>query len=113
MFKSYCATMYCLSMWFDSTVTTTKKLKIAYNHGFRGLLSSSKNKFFKNKKKYDCASDLFVNLNIPSLINYYVNLCSNLKNRIMNSNYLLVNGIVRSATHSFACYEPSRVTFST
>ena len=30
MFKSYCATMYCSYMWFDSTVTSMKKLKIAY-----------------------------------------------------------------------------------
>ena len=35
MFKSYCATMYCSSMWFDSTVTSMKKLKIAYNNGLR------------------------------------------------------------------------------
>ena len=25
MFKSYCSTMYCSSMWFDSTVTSMKK----------------------------------------------------------------------------------------
>ena len=28
MFKSYCSTMYCSSMWFDSTVTAMRKLKI-------------------------------------------------------------------------------------
>ena len=32
MFKSYCFTMYCSSMWFDSTVTAMRKLKIAYNN---------------------------------------------------------------------------------
>ena len=26
MFKSYCATMYCPSMWFDSKVTVMMKL---------------------------------------------------------------------------------------
>ena len=31
MFISYFATMYCPSMWFDSTVTAMKKLKNAYN----------------------------------------------------------------------------------
>ena len=31
--KSYCATMYCPSMWFDSTVTAMKKLKVAYKNG--------------------------------------------------------------------------------
>ena len=33
LFKFYCATMYCSSMWFDSTVTSMKKLKITYNNG--------------------------------------------------------------------------------
>ena len=51
MFKSYCATMYCLSMWFDSTVTLAKKLKIVYNKGLA---------------KYSSASEIFVNLNILS-----------------------------------------------
>ena len=27
MFKSYCSTMYCSSIWFDSTVTSMRKLK--------------------------------------------------------------------------------------
>ena len=34
-FKSYCATMYCSSMWFDSTITSMKELKIAYNNELR------------------------------------------------------------------------------
>ena len=37
MFKSYCSTMYCSSMWFDSTVTAMRKLKIAYNNGLRRI----------------------------------------------------------------------------
>ena len=57
MFKSYCAAMYCSSMWFDSTVTSMKKLKIAYNNSLRRLL---------NLPKYNSASEMFVNLNIPS-----------------------------------------------
>ena len=57
MCKSYCtcATMYCPSMWFDSTVASIKKLKIAYNNGLRRLL---------NLPKYNSASEMFVNLNI-------------------------------------------------
>ena len=57
MFKSYCSTMYCSSMWFDSTVTSMRKLKIAYNNGLRRIL---------NLLKYNRASEMFVNLNIPS-----------------------------------------------
>ena len=43
MFKSYCSTMYCSSMWFDSTVTSMRKLKIAYNNGLRRILNLPKN----------------------------------------------------------------------
>ena len=57
MFKSYCSTMYCSSMWFGSTVTAMRKLKIAYNNGLRRIL---------NLPKYNSASEMFVNLNIPS-----------------------------------------------
>ena len=39
MCKSYCATMYCPSMWFGSNVTAMKKLKIACNNGLRRLCS--------------------------------------------------------------------------
>ena len=44
-------------MWFDSTVTSMKELKIAYNNGLRRLL---------NLPKYNTASQMFVNLNISS-----------------------------------------------
>ena len=57
MFKSYCSTMYCSSMWFDSTVTAMRKLKIAYNNGLRRIL---------NLPKYNSASKMFVS--------YYENL---------------------------------------
>ena len=49
--------MCCPSMWFDSTVTSMNKLKIACKSGLRRLL---------NLPKYDSASEMFVNLNIPS-----------------------------------------------
>ena len=39
IFKSYCAVMYCPSICFDITVTSIKKLKIAYNNGIRRLLN--------------------------------------------------------------------------
>ena len=57
MFKSYCAIMYCSSIWFDSTVTSMKNLKIANNNGLRRFL---------NLPKYNSASEMFVNLNILS-----------------------------------------------
>ena len=57
MLKSYCATIYCFSMWFDNTVKSMKKMKIAYNNGLKRLI---------NLSKYNSASEMFVNLNILS-----------------------------------------------
>ena len=54
MSKSYCSTVYCSSMWFVRTVTSMKKLKIAYNNGIEK----------GNLPKYDNASKIIVNLNI-------------------------------------------------
>ena len=74
MFKSYCATMYCSSMWFYSTVTSMKKLKIAYNNDLRRLL---------NLPKYNSASEMFVNLNILSM-SCYENLHLVLRQELLN-----------------------------
>ena len=57
--------MYCSSMWFDSTVTAMRKLKIAYNNGLRRIL---------NLPKYNSASEMFVNLTFHLSMSYYENL---------------------------------------
>ena len=93
MFKSYCDTMYCPSMWFDSTVTAMKKLKISYDNSLRRLL---------NLPKYNSASEMFVNLNIPSIGELLRKFMFSFKSRIMSSDNLLVNGIVRSAMPLFS-----------
>ena len=85
MFKSYCATMYCLSMWFESTVTSIKKLMIAYNNGFRRLI---------NWPKYNYASEMFVNLNILPFSKLLQKFVFSFKTRIIESHNSLVNGIV-------------------
>ena len=58
LFKTYCSTMYCSALWFNSTKTALTKLKIAYNTSLRRLLGLP---------KYNSASEMFfVNLGIPS-----------------------------------------------
>ena len=37
-FKTYCSTIYCLALWFNSTKTALTKLKIVYNNSLRRLL---------------------------------------------------------------------------
>ena len=58
LFKTYCSTMYCSAMWFDTTKSAMKKLKVAYNNSLRRLLSLP---------TYNSASEMFAVLNIPSL----------------------------------------------
>ena len=55
--KAYCCNLYCASFWYDSSKTAMKKLIVAYNNSLRRLLCLT---------CYNSASDMFVNLNIPS-----------------------------------------------
>ena len=57
LFKTYCSTMYCSALWFNSTKTVLTKLKIAYNNSLRRLLGLP---------KYNSPSEMFVNLGILS-----------------------------------------------
>ena len=58
MLQTYCSTMYCSALWFNSTKTALTKLKIAYNNSLRRLLGLP---------KYNSASEMFVNLRIISI----------------------------------------------
>ena len=85
--------MYCSSMWFDSTVTAMRKLKIAYNNGLRRIL---------NLPKYNSASEMFVNLNIPSFDELLRKFVYSFKSRIQDSCNSLANGIVKSSVPLFS-----------
>ena len=85
--------MYCSSMWFDSTVTAMRKLRIAYNNGLRRIL---------NLPKYNSASEMFVNLNIPSFDELLQKFVYSFKSRIQDSCNSLVNGIVKSSVPLFS-----------
>ena len=66
-FKSYCYVSYKYSsMWFGSIVTSMKNLYIALNKGLRRIL---------NLSKYNSASEMFVNQNMPSSMSCYEKLC--------------------------------------
>ena len=38
LFRSFCINMYCSPLWFNSTSSSTKKLKTSYNGALRRLL---------------------------------------------------------------------------
>ena len=57
LFKTYCSTLYCSAMWFDSIKSAMKELKMTYNNCLRRLLTLP---------TYNSASEMFAVLNIPS-----------------------------------------------
>ena len=57
LFKTYCSTMDCSALWFNSTQTALTQLKITYNNSLRRLLGLP---------KYNSASEMIVNLGILS-----------------------------------------------
>ena len=79
-------------MWFDSTVTSMKKLKIACNNGLRRLL---------NLPKYNSASEMFVNLNIPSFNELLLKFAFSFKTKVIESDNSFVNSIVTSTIDLF------------
>ena len=58
LFKTYCSNLYCASLWYYSTVTAMKKLKIAYNNSIRRLFCLP---------KHNSPGKMCVCLNIMSL----------------------------------------------
>ena len=70
-----------------------KKLKIVYNNGPRGLL---------NLPKYSSASEMFVNLNIPSFSELLLKFVFSFKTRNVESDNSLGNGIVTSTIPLFS-----------
>ena len=70
-----------------------RKLKIACNNGLRRIL---------NLPKYNSASEMFVNLNIPSFDELLRKFVYSVKSRIQDSCNSLVNGIVKSSVPLFS-----------
>ena len=66
LFQSYCTSMYCCQLWFNSTKGSLKKLKTSYNSVLRRFLTIS--------KPYS-ASQMFVSREYYRLMNCHVNLC--------------------------------------
>ena len=75
-------------MWFDSTVTSMGKLKVAYNNSLRRIL---------NLPKYNSVSEMFVNLNILSFDELLRKFVFSFRSRIQDLGNSLVNGIVKSS----------------
>ena len=96
LFKTFCSNMYCCSFWFKSTKGQLNKLRVSYNNSLRRLL---------NLPTWNSASEMFVNLNIPSFgelmrksIHSFVNRITECKKNsiissIVNSSIPLISNI--------------------
>ena len=73
------------SMWFDSIVTSKRKLKIAYNNSLKGIL---------NLFKYNSASEMFEELSRKFVISF--------RSRFQDSSNTLANGIGKSSLILFS-----------
>ena len=83
LFKMCCSTMYCSAMWFDTTKSAMKKLKVAYNNSLRRLLSLP---------TYNSASEMFAVLNIPSFGELLIKFAFSFMSRMSSSiNVFMVN----------------------
>ena len=94
MFKFYCSRMFCSSMWFDSIVTSMKKLKIAYNN-------TSSLRRIQNLSKYNSGSERFVNLNTQFFDELLRKVVFSFRSGIQDSGSSLVNGIVKCSLPLF------------
>ena len=92
-FKTYCSTIYCSALWFNSTKTALTKLKIAYNNTLRRLLGLP---------KYNSTSEMFVNLKILSFGELLKKYVFSLKTQISVSHNSCLQNIYNSEIPLFS-----------
>ena len=101
LFQSYCTSMYCCQLWFNSTKGSIKKLRTSYNSALRRFLAIS--------KPYS-ASQMFVSRGILyRLMSCYVNLYNRFVERIDNSTNSVIHVCLSS---SVFLYSPIRKWWS-
>ena len=89
LFKTFCSSMYCCPFWFKSTNNQLNKLRVCYNNSLRRLLGLP---------SWNSASEMFVNLNIPSFGEILRKSIYCFMNRISKCNRnSLITGIVNSS----------------
>jgi len=93
LFKTYCSNIYCGPLWYNSTKTAMKRLKIAYNNSLRRLLGIP---------KYCSASEMFVCLNIRSFDEMLRKYVLSFKSRIIASKNSLLICIINSPITLFS-----------
>ena len=96
LFQSYCTSMYCCQLWFNSTKGSLKKLKTSYNSALRRFLMIS--------KPYS-ASQMFVSRGILSFGELLRKSIYRFVERIENSTNSIIHACLSS---SVFLYSPIR-----
>ena len=87
LFKSYCTSLYCCTLWSNFSLQEYSRLRTAYNNIFRSLMHVDRRSSV-SKAFIDTGIDCFnviVRKNIFSL-----------RNRLMNSNNVIVKAVMSS-----------------
>ena len=100
LFQSYCTSMYCCQLWFNSTKGSLKKLKTSYNSALRRFLVIS--------KPYS-ASQMFVSRGILSFDELLRKSIYRFVERIENSTNSIIHACLSS---SVFLYSPIRKWWS-
>ena len=88
LFKTYCSTMYCSAMWFDTTKSAMKNL-----NSLRRLYSFS---------TYNSASEMFAVLNIPSFGELLRKFAFSFMSRMCSSINVFMVNIYNSSVSQFS-----------
>lgn len=91
LFKSYCVNLYCCQLWYNCSKTILGKIRVAYNNGLRRFL---------NLPYRNSASEMFVNLNIPSFNELLRKNVYNFVSRIKSSHNSIVKRLVSVVSRS-------------
>ena len=87
LFKSYCTSFYCSSLWSNFSRNTLEDLKVSYNNVFRFL--------FKLPRR-GSVSYHFVNKDIPNFSLVRRILCNSILKRVLSSTNSLICNLVDS-----------------
>ena len=93
LFQSYCTSMYCCQLWFNSTKSSLKKLRTSYNSALRRFLAIS--------KPYS-ASQMFVSRGILSFDELLRNSIYRFVQRIENSTNSIIHACLSSSVFLYS-----------
>ena len=88
LFKSFCTSLYCISLSLNCRKESLRKLRVCYNNSLRYLMGIG---------RYSSISEQFVNLRIPSFEELVRKITVNLYLRIKGSENSLIKSVFNSA----------------